>query len=418
MSILIKNVLHKNEIVNVFIADNKFTKISKDFEAGADIIINGANKAIMPAFYNTHNHAAMSILRGYSDDKNLQDWLTQDIWPLEAKLTPEDIYIASRLAILEMIKSGTVFFADMYFFEKQTMQAVKEMGIRAAVSFFEMDLFDKDTTAQKIEETKNFIHMPNPCSELIIKGISCHSVYSVSEELLQYAAKVAKQEDYFMQIHVAETQKEVSDCIEKYGKTPVAKLKELGLLSPKTILSHAVYLSEQDIIDIKTSGAYIATNPVSNLKLNSGMFMFDKLYSEIPDKITLGTDGACSNNNLNMLESMKICSLIAKIQANKPTSGKSENVFSVATRHGAKAFGLNAGVIEEGALADCILVDLNNPFMTPNYNIISNLVYSADSSCITDVICNGKIIMREGQVDNEKDIIRQAQLLAEKIKKI
>ncbi|MBP5399942.1 MAG: amidohydrolase [Alphaproteobacteria bacterium] len=418
MSILIKNVLHNNEIVNVFINNNKFTKISKGFEAAADIVIDGDNKAIMPAFYNTHNHAAMSILRGYSDDKNLQDWLTQDIWPIEAKLTPEDIYIASRLAILEMIKSGTVFFADMYFFNEPTMQAVKEMGVRAAISFFEMDMFDKNITTQKIEKTKDFINMPNPCPERIIKGISCHSVYSVSEELLQYSAKIAKQEDYFMQIHVAETQKEVSDCLEKCGKTPVAKLKELGLLSPKTILSHAVYLSEQDIIDIKTSGSYIATNPVSNLKLNSGMFMFDKLYSEMPDKITLGTDGACSNNNLNMLESMKICSLIAKIQANKPTSGKSENIFSISTRNGAKAFGLNTGIVKEGALADCILVDLNNPFMTPNYNLISNLVYSADSSCIKDVICNGKIIMRENHVDNEKDIIKQAQLLAEKIKKI
>ena len=418
MSILIKNILHNNQRVNVYIDENRFAEIASGFEIAADKVIDGSHKAILPAFYNTHNHASMSILRGYGDNKPLFEWLQEDIWPIEEQFTEDDIYVASKLAILEMIKSGTVFFADMYFFTEQTMRAVSEMGIRAAISKVEMDMFNPEITAQKKIDTQKFINAVNPCPKRIIKCLSCHAVYTVSDELFAYARDVAAEKDMYVQIHVSETAQENHDCFEKYGMSPVAKLDSLGLLTPKTILAHAVHLSDDDIELIKERGAFIATNPTSNFKLNSGMFMFEKLYDIMPNKITLGTDGASSNNNLSMIEAMKICSLMAKCQANSALAGAAENIFEVATYNGAKAFGLDAGKICKGALADCILVDLDNPFMTPNYNLVSNMVYAADSSVVCDVICDGKLIMENRHVTGEEDIIAQAHILAEKIKKM
>ncbi|MBQ8784663.1 MAG: amidohydrolase [Alphaproteobacteria bacterium] len=416
MSILIKNVLHNNQTTDVFIEDNKFSRIAPNMKVEADKIVDGSNKAILPAFYNTHNHAAMSILRGFGDDKPLFEWLNEDIWPIEDQLTEEDIAIASRLAILEMIKSGTVFFADMYFFGEQTIQAVADMGIRAAISRVEMDLFDEQKFEQKKIDTANFIEFSNPCPQRIRKCLSCHAVYTVSDELFKFAKETAEKQGWFMQIHVSETKQEVDDCFAKWGMSPVAKLDSLGLLTPKTILAHAVHLSDEDIEIIKKRGCYISTNPISNLKLNSGMFMFEKMYKIMPENITLGTDGASSNNNLNMLDSIKFCSLAAKAESNSALGGKADDIYKVATINGAKAFGLNAGEIKEGCLADCLLVDLDNVFLTPNYNIISNMVYSADSSCICDVICDGRLIMENGKVAGEKEIINNAKKLAEKIK--
>ena len=416
MSILIKNVLHNNQTTDVLIEGNKFSRIAQNIEVNAKKIIDGSNKAILPAFYNTHNHAAMSILRGFGDDKPLFEWLNEDIWPIEDQLSEDDIAVASRLAILEMIKSGTVFFADMYFFGERTMQAVADMGIRAAISRVEMDLFDEQKAEQKKIDTANFIDFPNPCPQRIIKCLSCHAVYTVSDELFKFAKETAEKQGWFMQIHVSETKQEVDDCFAKWGMSPVAKLDSLGLLTPKTILAHAVHLSDEDIAIIKKRGCYISTNPISNLKLNSGMFMFEKLYEAMPENITLGTDGASSNNNLNMLDSMKFCSLVAKAESNSALGGKAQDIYKVATTNGAKAFGLDAGEIKEGCLADCLLVDLDNVFLTPNYNIISNMVYSADSSCVCDVICDGRLIMENGKVAGEKEIIDNAKKLAEKIK--
>ena len=309
-------------------------------------------------------------------------------------------------------------FADMYFYGEATMQAVKEMGIRAAISLVEMDMFDMRQTKQKQEATEKFLLQENPCPERIIKGLSCHSVYTVSGELLEYASQTASQNNLFMQIHLSETQKENIECLEQYNQSPTQRLDSYNLLTPKTILAHAVHLSAEDIETIYTHGSYLSYNPISNLKLNSGLFSFEKLYGKMPDKITLGTDGASSNNNLSMIESIKVASLVAKLQADSAVSGKAKDIFRAATYNGARAFGLDAGEIREGALADCILVDLNHPFMVPSYNPISNIVYSADSACISDVICDGRLVMENYQVDGEEEIIAEAQRTAEKIKKL
>ncbi len=417
MTILIKNILLNNETTDILIEGNTFAQIKPNINTPADTIIDGSRKAILPAFYNTHTHAAMTVLKGLGDDKPLFDWLNEDIWPIEALLSPDDIYDATRLAILEMIKTGTVFFSDMYWFMERSIQAVCEMGVRAAVSLVQFDLFDEETAHQKKEMALEFYNQPNPCPERIIKSISCHAVYTVSENLFKWTAEFAHKNNLFIHIHASETAKEVEDCLAKYGKSPIEKLDEWNLLGPKTILAHAIHLSEKDIEILSKHQVNLATNPASNMKLCSGLFKFEKLLKS-GCNLTLGTDGSASNNNLSMLEEMKLCSLAAKIESMNASAGKAQDIFRMATRNGAQAFGLNAGIIEKQALADCILVDLDNIFLTPDYNLISNIVYAADSSCITDVICDGQILMRNKSVKGEKEIIQKAQKLAENIRKL
>lgn len=404
MKILIKNVLLNNKVQDILIENNIFSKISDKIDIKTDQIINGDNKAIQPAFYNTHTHAAMSLLRGLGDDKELFSWLNEDIWPIEAKLTDEDIYIGTKFAILEMIKSGTVFFNDMYFSQKSIMQAIDEMGIRGAVSVVEFDMFNKKDTEKKKQDTIDFLKLNNPCSDRIIKTISCHSIYTVSEDLLEFASNIAKENNMFLHIHASETKKEIDDCMNKYNMSPIEKLEKLGLLTEKTILAHCVHLNDNDINIINKYKTKIAHCPVSNLKLNSGKMALQKML----DKkcfITLGTDGSSSNNSLSMIDEMKIAALSAKNQADSPITGKAEDIFKIATQNGANAFNINAGEIKEGKIADFVLYDLNNYHMQPNYNIISNIVYSADNSAITDVFCNGKQIMKENKVKDEEKII-------------
>ena len=281
-----------------------------------------------------------------------------------------------------------------------------------------MDMFDPERTKEKQKLTLNWLQQPNPCPDRLIKAVSCHAVYTVSEELFKWTAELAHEQGLHLHIHACETDKEVCDCRGKYSVSPIVKFAEWNLLGPKTVLAHAIHLDDEDIKLIKQSGTFLTTNPASNLKLVSGLFPFQKLQQELPGKITLGTDGASSNNNLSMLEEMKLFSLVSKWQAQNALAGLDKDIFAAATRNGARAFGLNAGIIAEGALADCILVDLNNPFITPCYNLLSNMVYAADSSCISDVICNGRILMRNRKVPGEEQIIADAHKLAVRIKNI
>lgn len=413
MSILLKNV--KNLKKDIYIENNIIKKIEKNINIEADNVLNCKNKIIIPAFYNTHTHCAMNILRGIGDDKDLFSWLNNDIWPIEEKLNDEDIYYSSKFAILEMIKSGTVFFSDMYFNQKQTIKAINEMGIRSSISVVGFDMFNKAETEKKKQEFLDFINLKIE-NKKIIKTISCHSIYTVSDELLKFSADLAKKQDLFLHIHASETKKEFDDCLNQFSITPIQKLEKLGCLSNKTILAHCVHLTDNDIEIIKKHNVKIAHCPASNLKLNSGKMRFQTLL----DKecfITLGTDGASSNNTLSMLNEMRIASFSAKNQQDSPMACRAEDIFKIATRNGAECFNLNAGLIEEGKLADCLLLDADDIQLLPDYNLISNLVYSADKNCITDVICDGKILMKNRKIENEKKIINDFKKVIKKFKK-
>ena len=418
MKTLLKNVSLRGQIVDVLIEGNRFKTISENITETADKIIDGTGKAIEPAFYNTHTHISMTLLKGLGDNKELHDWLNQDIWPREAKMTPEDIYYASKFAILEMIKGGTVFCNDMYQYGEETMRAIDEMGIRGVVSKPEIDI---GCTHEELERRKqkvlDFVDYKNINEERIIKGTSCHAVYTLSDEFLQFYSEIARKNDMYIHIHACETKHEVEECLKKNGCTPIEYLEKFGLLTDKTILAHCVHLSDNDIEIIKKHNTKIAHCPVSNFKLKSGLMAFQKLIKS-GVLVTLGTDGSASNNSLGMLEEMKVAALNAKTQANSSKAGNVYDIYKVATENGAKAFGIDAGVIEEGKLADFILYDLDNYLLMPNYNLISNIVYSAQNECITDVFCNGKQLMCNRKVENEREIMEDFKKVAEKFKNI
>ena len=417
MKTLLKNVSLRGQKLDILIEGNRFKKISQNINEPAQKIINCEGKAIEPAFYNCHTHISMTILKGIADDKELHNWLIQDIWPREAKMSPEDIYYASKFAILEMIKGGTVFCNDMYQYGEETMRAIDEMGIRGVVSKPEIDIPTPDLLEKKKKIVLDFVEYKNINPNRIIKGMSCHSVYTVSANFLQFYSDIAKKYNMPIHIHACETATEVENCFKKHGCSPIEYLEKFGLLTDKTILAHCVHLTNDDIKLIKKYNTKVAHCPISNFKLKSGLMAFQELH-DAGVLVTLGTDGSASNNSLGMLEEMKVCALNAKTQANSSKAGNVYDIYKTATVNGAKAFGIDAGVIEEGKLADFVLYDLNHYLLLPNYNLISNIVYCAQNDCITDVFCDGKQLMCNRKVKNEEKIIEDFKKLEEKYKYI
>lgn len=409
--ILLKSVLMQNAgeppaRKDVLIDGNVFSKIvdasTPEMANGAEII-DCKNLALVPAFYNGHTHAAMSLLRGYADDMELSKWLNEYIWPFEAKLTDKDIEIGSRLAVLEMIKSGTVFFADMYWHREQTMKVVEEMGIRASIG---VTISDVLVSPEGLKANFDFLAKHTGESERVKLAVMPHSIYIVSEQYLRRSMEMAEKENYPLHIHLSETEKEVQDCLEQHGCTPVEYLQRLGCLNSRVQAAHCVHFSEKDMDIFAQSEASAILNPNSNLKLSSGIPSIVKMMDRrIP--LGLGTDGDSSNNNLDMHEEMKLAALLAKVQGGAETLSAPE-ALKMATVNVAQVNGINAGVIAEGMLADGILVRLDNERMVPCFDLISNWVYSADSRSIDSVLCNGRFVMRGGHVDGEEDIVREA----------
>lgn len=410
--LLLKNVVHNGHTCDILIENGVFRRIDSCIILSAEcrVIDFKGNFAISPAFYNTHTHAAMSLMRSYADDMELFKWLNDYVWKFEAKLSPHDIYIGSKLAMLEMIRTGTVFFNDMYWYPMETVKAVKDMKMRAAVGMLylsgsDAELEEKNNAInQELEEKRQWIEEEGK----IHLTLGPHAIYTVSREKLLSAAEKAKNENYFIHIHLAETRSEFENCKKEHGMTPTEYLYSLGILGEKTILAHSLYLTPSDIEIIKHSGAHISHNPCSNMKLGSGSFHYQEVVEHHGLEITIGTDGACSNNTVSMLEEIKFAALSAKRQSHNPEVGKDVDIFRAATLNGARAFGIKGGVIDVGMAADCMLIDLDNPLMVADYNFVSNMVYSADSSCIDTVICNGDILMLHKFIEGEREILQAA----------
>ncbi|MBO4671700.1 MAG: amidohydrolase [Bacteroidales bacterium] len=384
-SLLIKNVLLDGERRNLLVRDGRFVCMDAARGAEAAKVIDGEGLAILPAFYNTHTHAAMTLMRGYGDDRPLHEWLEQWVWPFEDKLGPEDIRHGSEIAIREMISTGTVFFNDMYFDIDETIQLVEASGMRAAIGVTMMDNHPKtlkDEKATRIRSWKD--------SDRIQLTVAPHSVYTAGRETLLDAARLARENGRKIHIHISETVKEVQDCLAQTGMTPVRYLDSLGLLGPDVIAAHCVHVDKEEWDILAERGVTVSHCPCSNMKLGSGRFPYELAIAS-GARITLGTDGCSSNNNLDMREEMKTAALLAKVTGDAALLSAAQ-VLRWATRNGAEAFGYDAGEIASGKLADAVLVDLSNPKMTPCHNLVSNWVYSADSSCIKYVICNGKIL--------------------------
>lgn len=411
--IVLKSVMVDGQVRDVLISGKRFFKVKKpltprDYDKAE--VVDCAGLALLPPFYNGHCHAAMTLLRGYADDMPLQVWLQNHIWPFEGKMTPSDIEIGSRLAMLEMIKSGTVFFSDMYWHREQTMKVVKEMGIRATIG---VTMAQGLVPEAVLEENFKFIRAHKFESDRVKLAVMPHSIYMVGEELFKCCAKVAREENLILHTHLSETLKEVKDCKKQYGCTPVELMERYDVLGDNFVAAHCVHLSDYDMALMAESGSAAVLNPCSNLKLSSGIPKVPKMLDS-GMLLALGTDGASSNNNLDMHEEMKVVSLLAKATGKADTLNAAE-ALKMATANGALAYGVEAGVIAEGFLADALLVDLKSERLNPSHSLVSNWVYAADSSAIHSVICDGKFVMRNRHIDGEEDIVKEAEACAKAI---
>lgn len=415
MSILIKNVILDKEKKDIYVEKDKISKIGKNLDYKAKDIINANGiKAVIPPLINGHTHSAMSLLRGYSDNLSLKDWLEKKIWPIENKLTEEDIYWGVKLACLEMIKTGTVFFNDMYMFPEITMKAVKEMKMKALIGLVMVDVCSSPKDIVYLE--KIYKKLKKEQNDLVKLSVAPHAIYTVSEKNLILAKKFANKNNLIIHTHLSETQEEVNYCLKKYKLRPAEFLNKINFLSKKTLLAHCVWLTEKEIKILSENECSAVYNPVSNLKLSvGGVFPYEKMKKHNVN-ILIGTDGAASNNNLDMFQEMKFASLIQKHQERNSMVASADEIFKCATKNGSKFFNLNSGEIKEGKKADLVFLDLNEIGFIPGFNLISDIVYSVSGNVVSDFICNGKIIMRNKKVEKEKEIIEKSKRIMEKYK--
>lgn len=371
-----------------------------------DKVIECSGKAVMPGLINAHGHAAMTMFRNYADDLKLMDWLFKKIFPLEDKLNEEIVYWGSQLAMLEMIKSGTTTYTDMYFFMNATAKAAGEAGIRACLSRGLVGDSGDGAVNDKLLEAIDFHKEYNNSYDGRIKvNFGPHSMYTCSVPYLKTIVSKAEEMNVSMQIHISETQDEVNNCNEKYGMSPVKLLEGIGMLKSSTLGAHCVVVNDEDIDILARNKVNVAHNPGSNMKLASGIAPVSKMLAK-GINVCLGTDGAASNNNLDMFEEMRSATYLQKVYTNDPTSLGVEQVLKMATVNGAKALGINdLGTIEVGMKADLIILDTNKPYYYPRYNMKAAIVYAGNSSDVETVIIDGKIVMEKNKIltlDEEK----------------
>lgn len=376
-------------------------------------IIDGSRTIAMPGLVNTHTHAAMTLLRSYADDMELMPWLNEKIWPAEAKFVNESIYWGSSLAVLEMIQSGTTTFADMYDSMHEVARVVEEAGVRANLS--RGLLVFSDPEGKNIQKNvRLYENFHNRAEGRLKVWFAPHAPYTCPPAYLEKIVQAAADCHTGIHVHLAETQDELRQIREGYDKTPTEYLRDLGVFELPTLAAHSVYLNDADIAILKEYGVSVAHNPSSNLKLASGIANLPK-YMQAGLNVSLGTDGASSNNSLNMFKEMTVCSFAQKVNAMDPTVLPAETVLQMATINGAKALHWEEeiGTLEVGKKADLILVDLNKPHFAPWNNSVSDLVYAAQGSDVKTTIVNGKVLMKDYEVltmDAEKIMAEAARI--------
>ena len=405
----------------LLIENGKIKALGKSLDYESAHVIDAKGQWVMPGFVNTHTHLPMTIFRGLADDLPFEQWLHKKIWPAEQKfLNKESIRIGSELGILEMIQGGTTTFNDMYFFSNDIAEVVASAKIRGFVGESVVDF--KTHTYSNLEEAielNKTLYDNYKDHPFVRPSISAHAPYSCSAETVQEVKRFADERNLIYNIHISETQEEVDNAIVKFGKRPVEYLNDLGVLDEKTVGAHCVFLNEEEIEIYRAAGSTVSHNPSSNLKLACGFApIHDFLKAGI--NVAVGTDGAASNNNTDMIEEMRLSTLIHKGTYNDPTVLNAKTSLRMVTQNGAKAVGMEKqlGSLEVGKLADIIFIDLNKPRTTPMYDVHSTLVYAAHSGQIQSVMINGEMVMKDKELltIDENRVRAEAQALAEKIK--
>lgn len=421
-AILLKNITSGGSQKDILIDKGLICKIEPSgscakWDMAGDLdIMQCSGKVAIPGFVNMHTHAGMTMMKGVGEDMVFHDWITR-IWEIESKIDSDYIYWANKLACLEMIKSGTTTFNDQYWHHAAGISAAEEMGIRIATGYDFLDRFDpSESERQKeqcIAQTEKFLSENH---ELAMYQLAFHAIYTVSEPLLVWIRDYAEKHNFRIHIHLCETRKEVEDCKAAHGGlTPVEYLESLGLLSPRLIAAHTLWLSPHDMELLSSRGVHCVHNINSNTKLASG---YRFLYNELRDagaNICIGTDGCGSSNNLDIMEAMKTSAIFQKAWRDDPSAMPLPELMDCATINGAKALNFDGGRIAEGAVADLSIIDTNNTaFLSPG-PFLANLVYAAHSDCIDSVICNGRFVMRHREVPAEQEILSEARKVMYKI---
>jgi 5-methylthioadenosine/S-adenosylhomocysteine deaminase len=425
VSLLIRDVILEGDPASILIRDGRIAWLGSPGtgpvgEAEVDRLIEGAGLHAFPSLRNGHTHVAMTLFRGYGDDMPLMEWLRTRIWPAEGRLTEEDVYHGARLGILEMIRGGTTFFNEMYWHRPGIVRAVEELGVRSMVGCTIIDLGDPDMLAAQQEEMLGLVKArrkqgrgrdaegpEEPKAEL---ALAPHSVYTVSPRVLEWIGELASDDDLLVHIHLSETEEEVQRCLDEHGCRPAELLDRLGLVDERLVAVHGQFLARTELETLAEGGATLVTNPTANLKLATGGIFPYRLARKLGIPVCLGTDGAGSNNNLDLVEEMKVAALVQKHRERDATVLPAREALEMATAVPARVFGHGTGRIEAGAPADLILVDFSEPATQPVHDPVSTLVYAASASHVHTTICAGRVLMhgRRVEVCDEEEVVALA----------
>ncbi|EJO5347377.1 amidohydrolase [Clostridium botulinum] len=410
---------------NIVIEENKISYIGEDIPDNyTGYIYDGKNKVAVPGFINTHCHVPMTLVRGYGEGLPLNRWLSEKIWPFESFLTDEDCYYGSLLGISEMIKSGVVAFNDMYFNLEGIVKAVYETGIKANLSYGYVDFeekqdYFKDNAYKETKMLNEYIKNIN--TDRIKADVSIHAVYTSSEDSVRKISEYCNGTNMNMHIHLSETELEIKECKKRFGVTPVEYFLNCGTFKSNTIAAHCVHLQEDDFNILKENNVTVAHCPSSNLKLGSGIAPLKTMLKH-GINVTIGTDGAASNNNLNMIEEINLAALLHKGINKDPLFLSSKEIMKISSLNGAKAQGRNdCGRIKVGNRADIVIYDFDKPHMQPVHDVLANLIYSAQSDDICLTIIDGNIVYKDGSftnIDIEKVYYNVNKIKNEKLKMI
>lgn len=377
----------------------------------AEKTIDASGMVATPGLINCHTHLAMTLFRGVAEDQPLETWLTKTIWPLEAKLKPQDIYYGSLLGCLEMIKSGTTCFADMYFHEETVAKAVQEAGLRAVLALGLLETLDKDLAEETLKQTIQLVRRYHKPESTIKIQLGPHTVYTCSLNFLKRVRETATRHKIGIHIHLAESKDMANQIEREHGQTEVQLLESIGFLGSDVLAAHCIHVNQEDMRTLAKHDVKIVYNPVSNMKLAQGTAKIPDLQ-KLGMTVSLGTDGPASNNTLDMLQNMKIAALLQKAHYGDPTVLPAKTVLEMATKNAAKALGLERtiGSLEPGKKADIALIDFKKPHLTPQHNPYANIVYSANGSDVQTLIVDGKVLMenREVKTLDEEEIMEKA----------
>jgi len=401
MTLVVTNALLGGERVGVRCVDGVIEALGAEVAAqGGDEVIDAGGAHLVPPLVNGHTHAAMTLFRGSGGDLPLMPWLEEKIWPVEAKFGEEDVYWGARLACAEMIRSGTTRFWDMYWQPGATARAVEESGIRAAIG---APLFDAVGSFEELQDSAHrSLETLSRFGPLVTPALAPHAIYTVSEESLRWIGELSAERELPVQIHLSETEKEVQDCLAAHGERPAHYLDRLGLLSERTILAHGVWLDPAELALVAERGATVVSNPAANMKLAVGGVFPYPAAKTAGMAIGLGTDGAGSNDSLDLLADLKLFALAQKHAASDPTAIETGEAWAVAT--GARAPLLGATPLEPGAPADFLLLRPDAPELGIG-DLTSDLVYAATGAVVDTTVVAGKVLMRGGEIEGLDEIV-------------